>query len=303
MNELNVFNMASIPEMFIGKEISGITLLELLGRGAMGLVYTGYQKSLKRKVAMKLFMKEGLSTVSIEKFRDEAETVAVLNHPNIVPVFDMGETDELLFIVMQLIDGEDLRSMIHRIRLHPVPSRRTIPIFKVIGIMIPVLDALSYAHRQQVIHQDIKPANIIIEKQDNRPYIVDFGIAKTIMSEPGISNIIQGTPLYMSPEQAAGQLTDARSDIYSAGILMYEAISGTLPVKKLKSEEMMKLKVYDPDSVFTSSPSQYFKSIDSELEKIICKAIASDPSKRYQSCSSFKDDLCYYAERFRGSVL
>lgn len=285
------------PDLLIGKDVYGFTLLELLGRGAMGLVYLAYQKSLKRNIALKLYPKSEISSGSIQEFRNEAETVAVLSHPNIVPVFDLGETEDFLFIAMQLIDGEDLRSMIARYRKHPVPSRRTVPLQLALGTMAGVLDALSYAHSQQVIHQDVKPANIIIERQNQRPYLVDFGIARTIVSEPGIAHVIQGTPLYMAPEQAAGYQTDCRADIYAAGIVLYELVAGSLPVKKLKSEEIMKLKVTDPDSIFTSTPSQHTKSIDSDLERIICKSIDPEPFKRYQTCSSFKDDLVKYTEK------
>lgn len=291
------------PEIYIGREISGITLIEPLGKGATGLVYTAYQKSLKRKVAIKLFLKELLSSASVEMFRTEAETVAILNHPNIVLVFDMGETEEFLFIVMQLIVGNDLRTIIQRQRRHPVPSRRILPKKDSIMIMIAVLDALGYAHGQKVIHQDVKPANIIIEEQNNRPYLVDFGIARTIFSEQVVSGLIAGTPLYMAPEQAAGQQTDARTDIYSAGMVLYEAISGTVPVKALKSDQMIKEKICDPDSLFLCKPSQHCQAIDGELEKIICKAIASEPSMRYQDCASFKEDLLSYVSSLNGKII
>jgi serine/threonine-protein kinase len=289
------------PKIYIGREISGITLIEPLGEGATGLVYTAYQKSLKRKVAIKLFLRERLASSWVEKFRTEGETVAVLNHPNIVPVFDMGETEEFLFIVMQLIAGMDLRTIIQRLHRHPVPSRRIMPKKDAIGIMIAVLDALGYAHSQQVIHQDVKPANIIIEERTGRPYLVDFGIARTIFSEQGVSRVISGTPLYMAPEQAAGQQTDARADIYSAGMVLYETVCGTVPVKALNSEQVIKEKILDPDSIFLCNPSQHCPAIDSELEKIICKAIASDPSMRYQDCTGFKEDLLGYLSGISGN--
>lgn len=291
------------PEIYIGREISGITLVEPLGKGATGLVYTAYQKSLKRKVAIKLFLRKRLSAASVERFSTEAETVAVLNHPNIVPVFDMGETEEFLFIVMQLIVGMDLRDTIQRLRRHPVPSRRIMPKKDAIEIMVAMLDALGYAHSQQVIHQDVKPANIIIEEQHKRPYLVDFGIARTIFSEQGVSRFVSGTPLYMAPEQAAGQQTDARADIYSAGMVLYETVCGTVPVKAHSSEQMIKTKMCDPDSIFFCKPSQHCPAIDSELEKIICKAIASQPSMRYQDCTSFKEDLLGYVSGLSGKII
>ncbi|HEX3019874.1 MAG TPA: serine/threonine-protein kinase [Chitinispirillaceae bacterium] len=296
MLDTNTSVISINPENYIGRDIKGITLIELLGRGATGLVYTAYQKSLKRKVALKLFPKQTLKSVSVEKFRTEAETVAVLNHPNIAPVFDMGETEEFLFIVMQLIGGQDMRLIIQRLRKHPVLSRRTLSKKTAVQIMLSVLDALEYAHSQQVIHQDVKPANIIIEEQNYRPYLVDFGIARTILSEQGLSQFILGTPLYMAPEQASGQQTDSRADIYSAGIVLYEAVSGVLPVQKVKTEEILRLKICDPDSIFTCKPSQHNGVIDRELERIICKATSAQPSMRYQECASFKEDLAIYAK-------
>ena len=114
--------------------------------------------------------------------------------------------------------------------------------------------------------------------------------------------VVSGTPLYMAPEQASGQQTDARADIYSAGMVLYETVCGTVPVKVLNSEQMIREKIFDPDSIFLCKPSQHCQAIDSELEKIICKAIASQPSMRYQDCTSFKEDLLAYVSGLSGKV-
>ena len=285
------------PSVYIGKDISSVTLLELLGQGAMGAVYVAYQKSLKRKIAVKIFPKlEVLPDRMKVQFRDEAETVAVLNHPNIAPVFDMGETDEFLYIMMQLIEGEDLRSLIRRHSLHPVLSRRTIPPQSAVKIMVSILDALEYSHNEQVIHQDIKPANILVENRSGRAYLVDFGIARTPVTESQ-SQIVFGTPFYMPPEQISGQQTDQRSDIYAAGMVLYEALAGKLPLKPGPVEQLVHMKMNKPDQIFTCSPSQCSQAINSELERIILKAIAPKCQERYQSCLSFKADLKKYAEQ------
>lgn len=291
------------PKAFIGKEINNITVLELIGRGAMGAVFVGYQKSLKRKVALKLFPKKAAAEGSFQiHFREEAEIVSVLHHPNIVTIYDMGETEEFLFISMHLISGEDLRSMIYRQKLHPVPAKKLIPLKKVLSIMVPILDALAYAHEEGVIHQDIKPGNILMEERTQRPYLADFGIARSAMNEDYASNVIMGTPLYIAPEQINEEPADARSDIYSAGIVLYEALSGKLPFQKTTVEALLNLKVNNPDELFATPPSEYCSTIDSDLEKIILKAVASNPDNRFQTCKGFCDSLKAYVKATFGSA-
>ena len=289
----------------IGKEINGIILMELVGRGAMGAVFVGYQKSLKRKVAVKIFPKSASDNGRYKIcFREEAEIVAGLNHQNIVPVYDMGDTGEFLFIIMQLVIGEDLRTMLKRHRPHPVPSRRQIATGTVLSIMVPVLDALAYAHEEGVIHQDIKPGNILIEERSNRPFLADFGIARSAMNEQYESNMIMGTPLYIAPELIREEPTDPRSDIYSAGTVLYEAIAGKLPFQQTTVEALLNIKLNTPDELYTQAPSDYCRQIDSELEKIILKAIAPDINNRYSSCRAFYDHLYnYQMNRFgRGGI-
>jgi serine/threonine-protein kinase len=158
-------------------------------------------------------------------------------------------------------------------------------------MIIKVLDALEYAHNEHVIHQDIKPGNIIIEKRTQRPFLVDFGIAHSAITEADTSEYVLGTPLYMAPEQIFSSLPDLRSDIYSTGMVLYEALAGKLPVRSMKPDEMIKMKHDDPDSIFTSSPLQVSNSITPEIGSIIKKAINGKPDKRYQCCLEFKQAL------------
>jgi serine/threonine protein kinase len=286
------------PKVYIGKEIGNITLMSVLGQGAMGAVFIGYQKSLKRKVAVKIYPKSLSESGKMRlRLRDEAETVAVLNHPNIVPVFDMGETEDLFYITMQLIEGEDLREIILRQQLHPVPSRRVIPLQTCLQIMIHTTDALTYAHGEGVIHRDIKPANIMVDNRNNRTYLADFGIASSVLTEETPSDVVLGTPLYISPEQVWGKCFDNRTDIYSAGIVLFELILGKLPLSTRSLEEIMKIKLYNPETLFTLSPSAASSLIDKDLEKIILNATEPDPENRYFSCSVFHKDLVAYYER------
>jgi len=280
-------------DKLIGREFAGVTLLSVHGRGHSGVVFVGFQKSLKRKVAVKLVPKANLSAQS---FMDEAEVVAVLNHPNIVTVFDVGEDEEFLFITMQLVDGVSLQSMIERSAKSPIPSKRRLPTVNVLRITSSVLDALEYAHGQGVVHQDVKPGNILIEAHSGRPFLVDFGIARTELTEDE-SQYVHGTPLYMAPEQAKGGVTDGRADIYAAGVTMWEALSGKLPTPNLPAVKLVAMKVRGPEGFFLSTPSEGNPKIDAELEYIILKAAAADRDSRYGDCGQFREALARYAER------
>jgi serine/threonine-protein kinase len=280
-------------DKLIGRDFAGVTLLSVHGRGHSGVVFVGFQKSLKRKVAVKLVPKANLSARS---FMDEAEVVAVLNHPNIVTVFDVGQDDEYLFITMQLIDGTSLQSAIELSAKNPIPSKRRLPVTKVLRVMASVLGALEYAHRQGVVHQDVKPGNILIESQSYRPFLVDFGIARTELTEDE-SKYVHGTPIYMAPEQAKGGVTDGRADIYATGVTMWEALSGNLPAPVLPAFKLVAMKACNPEDFFRSAPSADNPHIDAELEYIIQKAIAADRDSRYEDCGRFRDALARYAER------
>jgi len=278
-------------DSFIGMELGGVTLLSLLGRGHTGTVFTGFQKSLKRKIAVKLVPKDKMTAQS---FMDEAEVIAVLNHPNIVTVFDVGEYEDYLYITMQLIEGDSLQDIMKRRLLHPVPSQRVLDTATVIRTMTDTLDALAYAHAEGVIHQDVKPGNILLDKISRRPYLVDFGIARTELTEDE-STFIHGTPLYISPEQARGEPTDARADVYSAGVVLWECLSGKLPVPALPAVKLVGLKAREPQLFYQQTPSQSSPRINSEMEQIIFKAIAPEKNARYENCLLFRNDLEKYA--------
>jgi eukaryotic-like serine/threonine-protein kinase len=288
--------MASIKSIdlsqFVGANIGTVTLVKLLGRGSMGAVYIGYQSTLKRQVAVKILPKSMASSSRAQQmFRDEAETVGILNHPNIVPVYEMGETPEFYFQVMQLVAGSDLRTIIGNARKHPVPSRRILPFSETIHYLCQILDALGYAHEEGVYHQDIKPANILVEDRFKRPLVADFGISRTIWAEYNSPDRVVGTPMYMSPEQASRADVNGRTDIYSVGVMLLEMTAGGLPTNKEPVNEMLNRKRTAPDTFFTARPSEINPRISSELESIIFKAIASNPDQRYADCMEFKTAL------------
>lgn len=280
---------------YVGTNIGTVTLVKLLGQGSMGAVFVGYQTTLKRQVAVKILPKSLANSPKAQKmFRDEAETIGILNHPNIVPVYEMGETGDFFFQIMQLIAGNDLRTLIGRVRKHPVPTKRILPFSETIHYLCQVLDALDYAHDEGVFHQDIKPANILIDDRFKRPIVADFGIARTIWAEYSASSSLFGTPLYISPEQAARSETDGRTDMYAVGVILMEMVAGLLPVRSESPADMVQRKKNDPDSFFTARPSELNPAIDRELESIIGTATASLPTNRFADCLEFKVELETY---------
>jgi len=209
------------------KKLGRYDIVRTLGKGAMGLVYEGKDTVLQRRVAIKTIIVENLDSKSAEeyesRFRTEALAAARLLHPNIVPVFDFGRHDDIAFLVMQFIEGDDLKHHIDTGERHS-PQQS-------IAMMLDLLSALDHAHENNIVHRDIKPANMLIEK--GRVKLTDFGVAR--IQDPDSANKTQvgaggiGTPRYMSPEQAQGQRVDARSDLFSAGIVLYELLAGTRP--------------------------------------------------------------------------
>ena len=280
---------------YIGANIGTITLVKLLGQGGMGAVFIGYQATLKRQVAVKILPKSVASTARAQQmFRDEAETIGILSHPNIVPVYEMGETTDFFFQVMQLVVGHDLRTIVGKARKHPVPTKRILPMLETFQYICQILDALGYAHEEGIFHRDIKPANILIDDRFRRALVADFGIARTVWAEYGAKPMMVGTPVYMSPEQAACAAIDGRTDIYSVGVILFEMTAGLLPIHKESAAELIKRKKTEPDTFFTARPSEINSLINSELEAIIIKAIATNPDNRFADCMEFKTVLENY---------
>ncbi len=272
----------------VGRSFGNFVVVRELGRGAMGVVFAGYQKTLKRQVAVKLLPKALAASDSARtQFRDEAETVAVLDHPHIITIFDSGEDDEFFYQVMQLVDGPDLGELLARLRRHPVPSRRRLPLNHAIRVIREVLDGLEFAHEEGVVHQDLKPANILIDNRQGRALVADFGIAKTKHIEFFARGLVVGTPNYLAPEQAAARETDRRTDIYAVGVILFELLAGFLPVRDESGREALLRKVRDADSFFTRRPCECSGDIDHGLEQIILKATAGDPTERFPSARAF----------------
>ncbi len=281
---------------FIGTRIGSVTLLRELGRGNKGVVFIGFQETLKRNVAVKLLPKITLRGKNEESmFQTEAEIVASLSHPCIIPIFEIGETDEFYYQIMPLIAGNDLDSVILKRSKHPVPDKRGLSLYECFSIMTQVLDALEYAHEDTVVHRDIKPANILMEQRTSRPYVADFGIAQTAQAEADhCKGLVVGSPVYLAPEQARGEVVDGRADVYAAGMTLIKMIIGEVPRRRESPEEIIRRKITDPASFLPPSLCRFSPKIDEELDSIILKSTASSLDDRFQTAEQFKISLDSY---------
>ena len=283
----------------IGAEVGTSTLVKELARGGMAIVFIAFQRTLKRQIAVKILPKSFLTPKSAKLFQQEAESAAILSHQNIIQIYEVGETDEFLFFTMQLIQGNPLSKIMHMAKKNVIPSKRTLPLQTTIQIYTQVLDALDYAHNQEIVHRDMKPGNVMIEKHNQRPIITDFGVARLLRGEESGKPMIQGTPLYMAPEQILGQELDGRADIYAMGTMLFEMLVTQLPIPKFKSKvDMLKAKVLNENGMFMKKPSEVRPDLKKDMDLIIQKALAKDLNQRYPNCRDFIKDLEQYRDNY-----
>jgi len=255
-------------------------IIELLGSGGMANVYRAHDPHLGRDVAIKVLADRYTADPAfVERFRREASAAAQLNHPNIVQVFDRGETDGTYFIVMEYLTGPDLKSLIR--------TRGALPPLEAIDYAQQILAALAAAHRRDVIHRDIKPQNVMLAS-DGLLKVTDFGIARAgAESEMTEAGSVIGTAQYLSPEQAhGGELTSA-SDCYSAGIVLYEMLTGRVPFDGERPVVVAMKQINEPPV----PPSTYEPDIPPALEAVVMTALAKRPSERYRSAEEFSAAL------------
>lgn len=280
---------------YIGLNVGTSTILKELGRGSMAIVFEAYQRTLKRKIAVKILPKKQLTPNAGERFQQEAEAAAVLSHPNIIPIYEVGETTEFFFMCMQRINGKDLLHYVKKVKKNIVPSKRVLPLIPSLNITIKVLEALDYAHSQGVVHRDVKPPNILIEEPSKRPLVSDFGTARFIKGDELGEEFILGTPLYMAPEQVSQTEVDGRADIYAVGVMLFQMLVEKLPLFKYDSMiTMLKHKKARREGIFLQRPSQVNPRLDEAFDDIIGKALAYDPDDRYLSCVEFIQALKAY---------
>jgi serine/threonine-protein kinase len=259
-------------------------LLERLGEGASGTVWKAHDTSLRRLVALKLPHFQSLSEAERARFRREGRACAQLHHPNIVALYQVGEEEGRCYISSELIEGWNLRDwLVMRGRLNHVEAVR---------LVTQLADALQHAHEQGVIHRDIKPANVLLDHQ-GMPHVTDFGLARWADQSLTLTKEghVLGTPAYMSPEQARGEVisVDRRTDIYGLGAIFYELLTGRPPFEGEMASVMQRVKDLDPPA-----PKKIDTKIPRDLETICLKAIQKSPSDRYSSMQAFRDDLQRY---------
>ncbi|MBI4613982.1 MAG: serine/threonine protein kinase, partial [Planctomycetes bacterium] len=266
-----VFEAAGDPRRVFGKYV----LVREIGRGGMGAVFQAWDSSLHRWVAVKLLSDAGASEV-VERFMREARTVASLAHPNIAPVYDVGEHGGKHYLAMQFIDGKTL-------------GTDRITAEEAVRILRDVALAVDFAHQKGIVHRDLKPDNILVDR-DGKPFVTDFGLAKSLSVDSRITvhGSVIGTPAYMSPEQARGDLRKIgpKSDVYSLGATLYELLTGRPPFRGASPLETVAA-VLERDPV---RPSSRVAETPPDAEAICLKAMEKDPLSRYASARELAED-------------
>jgi len=243
-----------------------------LGAGGFAVVYLVKDLSLKRSLAVKVLSPDLITSKTVlERFRREAETVAQLSHPNIVPLHFIGQKDDLLYLAMACIDGGSVADRLEK--------EGPLPISDASRIIAEVASALAHAHKRGVIHRDIKPQNVLIDSDSGRSLVTDFGIARTTDSSLTATGMFVGTPTYLAPEQVTGEPSDHRADIYALGVMAYEILGGKPPFDGPTPTAILMKRLAGPPEPLHNVR----RDTPEELERIVDACLASDPEQRFQS--------------------
>ena len=262
------------PEVGEGSTIDGrYRLLQRIGSGGMADVWLAEDPHLQRRVALKILHRRfAQDRECVERFRREAEAAAGLSHPNIVAVYDRGDVEGTYYIAMQLLEGRSLKALIDQ----GLTPEQAIPLIR------QVLEAAGYAHRHGVVHRDLKPQNVIVD-DEGVATVTDFGIARAGASEITQAGSVMGTPHYLSPEQAQGQAVTAVSDLYSVGVILYEALTGRVPFEADSAVAIAMKQV----STAPQRPSSIAPNVSPALDAVVMRALEKDPGRRFQSTEAF----------------
>jgi serine/threonine protein kinase/WD40 repeat protein len=274
---------ASLPAMV--RYFGDYELLEEIARGGMGVVYKARQVSLDRPVALKMILAGQLaSTADVQRFKQEAQAAASLDHPNILPIYEVGEHHGQQYFSMKMVSGGNLAAKMTELRRDLKSG---------IDLFIAVAEAVSFAHQRGILHRDLKPANILIDA-DGTPFVTDFGLAKKVEGDSSItqSGAVVGTPSYMAPEQArASKNVSTAVDTYSLGAMLYEFVAGQPPFRGESMYETLQKVIEEPPA----DPRSINRTASRDLSVIAMKCLAKDPARRYSTVAALIDDL----KRFR----
>jgi serine/threonine protein kinase len=263
---------------FVGKTLGQYKLEAPLGKGGMASVYRAYQASMDRYVAIKVMTPEIADDPNfVERFQREARTIGRLEHPHILPVIDFGVSDGIYYIVMRYMDGGSLDDRLRQRRLR---------VDEIVHYLDQIASALDYAHQRGVIHRDLKPNNVLLDRANNC-YLTDFGIARIEGTERKLTatGSVMGTPAYMSPEQAMGRSVDGRSDIYALGVMLYEMVTGRLPFTADTTAALIFQHVYE----LPPSARQFAPELPEAIDALFNRALAKTPEARHNTAQELAD--------------
>ncbi|MFJ8696292.1 serine/threonine-protein kinase [Streptomyces roseolilacinus] len=275
------------PSGLVGRDVAHYRIDAEVGRGGMAVVYRATDLRLGRTVALKLLAPELARNDTFRKrFAHESRVAAAIDHPNIVPVFEAGETEGLLYIAMRYVPGQDLRALLDR--------TGPLPVATAVRIAVQVASALDAAHAHDLVHRDVKPGNVLVAEgtDSDRPehvYLTDFGLTKKSLSLTGFTSVGQfvGTLDYVAPEQISGRPVDGRCDVYSLGCVVYETLTGAPPFRRDDDMALLWAHQYDPPPPLSDARP----GLPSGMDGVLAKALAKAPEYRFDSCMEFVTEL------------
>uniref|UniRef100_UPI001585F279 serine/threonine-protein kinase n=1 Tax=Streptomyces sp. TRM64462 TaxID=2741726 RepID=UPI001585F279 len=274
---------AGRPSGLVGREVAAYRIEAEIGRGGMAVVYRARDLRLGRTVALKLLAPElARNDTFRRRFAHESRVAAAIDHPNIVPVFDAGETEGLLYIAMRYVPGQDLRALLDR--------EGPLPVDTAVRIAVQVASALDAAHAHDLVHRDVKPGNVLVAEgtDSDHPehvYLTDFGLTKKSLSLTGFTSVGQfvGTLDYVAPEQISGRPVDGRCDVYSLGCVVYETLAGAPPFRRDDDLALLWAHQYDPPPPLSGERP----GLPGAVDGVLARALAKAPEDRYDTCLRF----------------